>query len=57
MNVTFRYVCLCVFGQIKKEILKLIKYNLKYKDFCSVFLLNAAYRDETCKALIYTYLF
>ena len=39
---------------LKKEISKLVKYELKYEELWSVFLLNAASSDETREALTYS---
>ena len=56
INITFgcgQKVCLCVFWQTQRRNLKLVKCNLKYEKFWSVFLFNSTSSDETCKALTY----
>ena len=56
VNVTFscvQKVRSCVFEQTPQKLSKLVKYKLKYEEFWSVYLFNAASSGETWKVLTY----
>ena len=51
--VVFKNFANVFLNKLKKENSKLVKYKLKYEEFCCVIWLYAASSDETCKALTY----
>ena len=55
--VVFKKFAYVLLNKLKKEILKLVKYKLKYEEFCSVIWLYAASSYETYKALTYNNFF